>query len=93
MVVRAQGLFHGFSYRNLHLDAALLQKFWKCPNPEKCPYSKIIFLDQFLEFIDFEETAVIGVFGVAEFESDLKIWVASFSGSFHTIFAGNFCST
>ncbi len=44
----------------------------------------------FWNLLDFEETAVTAVFGVSEFESDLKIWVAPFLGALDPIFARNF---
>ncbi len=54
-------------------------KFGKYPNPLKCPdYCKGIFFCRFIEFLDFMETADIVVFGVAEFESAIKIRVEVF---------------
>ncbi len=55
--------------------------------------TKRIFFDQFFEFLNFEETSVIRVFGGAEFETDLKIWVPPFLGALRPIFAGNFVIT
>ncbi len=40
--------------------------------------------------LDFGETGNFLIFGVAEIESDLKIWVAALLGALHLIFARNF---
>ncbi len=39
------------------------------------------FLVNFSNFLNFEDTAVMWFFGVAEFESGAKTWLASFLGS------------
>ncbi len=54
LVVRVRRRLHRVIRKILHTDAALLQKFLKVPNSQKCLYySKGIFLGQFMKFVRF----------------------------------------
>ncbi len=90
-VVRAKRRLHRASRRILHQDEALLQKFWKLLNSSKYPYySKAIFSGQFINSLDFDETAVMGVFEVAKFKYVIKIRVTSFFVNLGPIFERNY---
>ncbi len=66
-------------------------KIWNSPNPWKCPYYiKGFFCVNSSNSFEFEETAVMGVFGNAEFESVLNIRVSPFLVALGPIFARKF---
>ncbi len=73
------------------MEAALLRKFWELPKSPKCLYIvRAFFWVNLLNSFDFVEKPVMGLFRVAELESDLQIWVAHFLGLLAPISAQNF---
>ncbi len=94
LVPRARGRLHHFFRPILCTARAHLRNFSKNPNLEKFPYySEGIFLVNLSNFSDLQDTTVIGVFWVSEFECSLKIEVAQFFVLQGPIFAENLCIT
>ncbi len=73
-VLQSQDRLHRVPRRILHMVRANCQQFWKhaiCPNWPY--YSKLIFMDQFMEFVRFKRKGVLDIYEVDKFEYIIKI--------------------